>query len=117
MFEVSVPVPPDLPGIRVPVATGSDPAENEHLPAEIGDRPKIGVFTIAAAILIDAAPVVAIFEDLAPTVRLQKWRLSDVLNSHSGSVRARRSLEPIEVDGVRVFSMRFENIGRWGNGK
>jgi len=81
MFEVGVSVPLDLPEICVPVATTSNPAENGHLPAEVGDRPTIADFTIAAAILINAAPVVAIFEDLDPTARLQKWHLSDVLNS------------------------------------
>ena len=115
MFEVSVPVPLYLPEIRVPVATGSHPAESRHLPAEVCDRPTITVPTIAAAISVNAAPIVVIFEGLAPTSRLQKRHLSNVLNRHHEGVLTRRSLEPIEGDGIQVFPMAFKNTGRWRN--
>ena len=41
MFEVGVPVSLDLPEVRMPVATVSDPAEYGLLPVEVGDRPKL----------------------------------------------------------------------------
>ena len=67
MFEVGVSVPLDLPEIRVPVATTFDPAENRHLPAEVGDCPTIAVFVVVAA-----TPSITVLEDSATSVSLQK---------------------------------------------
>jgi len=116
IFEVSVPVPPDLPGIRVPITTDSDHAENRHPPTEVSDRPTIAIFAIAVAIFINPAPAVAVLEDSASTIELQKRQLTDVLNHHPGGVRARRPPKPIERDGVHLSLMVFKNTGRWGKG-
>ena len=67
MFEVGVSVPLDLPEIRVPVATTFDPAENRHLPAEVGDCPTIAVFVVVAA-----TPSITVLEDSATSFSLQK---------------------------------------------
>jgi len=116
MFEVSVPVPLDLPGIRVPITTDSDHAENRRLPAEVDDRPTIAIFVIAVAAFINAAPAVAVLEESTPAVKLQKRHLTDILNRHPGGVRTRRSLESIEGDGVHVFLTTFKDTGRWRKG-
>ena len=116
IFEVSVPVPLDLPGICVPVVTDSNLAENRHLPAEVGNCPKIAILVIAVAIFINPAPAVTVLEDLAPTVKLQKRHLTDVLSRYPGGVCAGRSLKPVEGDAVHLSLMTFKNTGRCRKG-
>jgi len=107
MFEVGVPVPLDLPEIRVPVVTVSDPAKNRHLPTEASDRPTIAVSVIAAASSIGAAPVV--LEDSVASAGLQKQCLHDALNRHVGGVLTRISPKTTEGD-------RRMHAERWRNG-
>ena len=71
IFEVGILVPLDLPGVRVPVATFSNPAEDSLFPAEVGDRPRITVFDIAPEGFIDVTPAVAVLGDSVARVRLQ----------------------------------------------
>jgi len=70
MFEVGVSVPLDLPEIRVPIATTSNPAENRHLPAEVGGCPTIAVFVTVATSFVRATPPVAVLEDSTAGVSL-----------------------------------------------
>ena len=72
MFEVGVSVPLDLPEIHVPVVTTFDPAENRHLPAEVGNCPTIAVFIVVAASFVSATPSITALEDSATSVSLQK---------------------------------------------
>ena len=117
MFKVGVPVPLDLPEVRVPVVTVSNPAENGLLPAEVGDGPKIAVVVIAAVSFINAIPPVAILEDSAACARLKSRHRPDTLNRHLGGVLIRRSPKSAEKDGsTYAFLMPFRNTGRWRNG-
>ena len=109
IFEVGVSVPFDLPEIRVPVVTVSNPAENRHPPTEGVNCPTITVFVIAAASFISATPPTAVLEDSAASVGLQKRYLSDVLKCHTEGVLTRRSLKPTEGD-------RGMHTARWRNG-
>jgi len=115
MFEVGVAVPLDLPEVRVPVATVSDPAENGLLPAEVGDSPGIAVFIIAAAsIIINTTPAVTVLEDSTASARFRNWHPPDIPNSHLGGVLTRRPPKSAEGGrGAHVFLMPFRNIGRW----
>jgi len=118
VFEVSVPVPLDLPGVRVPVAAGANPAEHTgHFVAEVGDRPRIAVFAVTAASLINVIPAVAILKDSAGSARPQMRHLSGVLKPHVGGVLTQRSQKSAEGDrGMHVFVMPFRNAGRWRRG-
>lgn len=118
VLEVSVPMPPDLPGVRVPVAAGSNPAEHTgHFAAEVCDRPRIAVFAVTAASLINVIPAVAILKDSATSARPQMRHLSGVLQRHVGGVLTLRSPTSAEGDrGMHVFLMSFRNAGRWRRG-
>jgi len=65
--EVTVPMPLDLLGLRVPVAAVPYPAEFRNITVKVGDRPKIGVVPvvvvgptgITVSLLVSASVVVA----------------------------------------------------------
>lgn len=117
VFEVSVPVPLDLPGVYVPVATGSNPAENRLLPEDVSDRPRIAVFVVAAPSFINATPVKTVFRGPAVSARLQKRHMSDVLNRRFGGMLTRRPPESAEGDrGMDAFLMPFKDTRGWRNG-
>jgi len=117
VFEVSVPVPLDLSGVRVPVATCSISAEHTgHFPAEVGDHPGIAVFVVTAASFINAIPTVAVLEDSAGSARPQMRHLSGVLKRHVGGVLTWRPPKSAEGDrGAHVFPMLFGNVRGWRN--
>ena len=109
MFEVGVSMPFDLPGVRVPVATCSDPAKYRFLPTEVNDRPRITALATTAARLDNVTPAMVILEDLAASVRVQK--------RHLGGVLTRRSPNPTKGDrSVHVFPVPFKNTGRYRSG-
>ena len=116
-FEVSVPVPLDLPGVHVPVATGSDPAENRLLPEEVGDRPMIAVLVIAAPGSVNTAPAMAVLGGSAVSARLQRRHISDVLSRQFWGMLTRRHPKSAEWDGgMDVFLMPFGDTGGgWRN--
>jgi len=116
---MSVPVPLDLPAVYVPVATGSDPAENRLLPEEVSDRPRIAIFVIVAPSSINATPATVVLGGSAASARFQKrHRMSNVLNRQFEGMLNRRPPEPVKGDGgMDVFLMPFRNSGGgWRNG-
>jgi len=117
-FEVSVPVPLDLPGVYVPVATGSDPAENRRLPEDVSDRPRIVVFVIASPSSINVTSTTTVLRGPAVSARLQKWHMSDFLNRQFGGMLTRGPPESAEGDGgMDVSLIPFKNTGGgWRNG-
>ena len=84
MFEVRVTVSLDLSRISVPISTVSHPAEDSIFPAEIGNRPRIVVFIVTAA-----------------------------LSCHLGGVPSQRSFKlTIGNRGMSVFLRPFGGTGR-----
>ena len=128
MFEVGVLVPLDLPRVRVPVPTVSDPAEDRIFPVEVDDRPRfsfpaevcdcprITISIIAPVGFINTTPTMVVLEDSAARARFQNWHLSDVLNRHLGGVTQRSPKSTGRDRGMHVFPMPFGNMGGTMNG-
>ena len=102
-LEVCVTVSPNLSGVDVPIPTVSHPTEDGLL-LEIGNCPRVVVFTVAAA------PAVAVFEDFAVSAGFRERHMSDDLNRHLGDVLSRRSSESTAGNkGVSALLIPFRD--------
>ena len=118
--EVTVPVPLDLLGLRVPVVAVSYSAEFRNITVKIGDRPEIGVVpvVVVGSTSITVSLSVSASVVMATVVRLRSCLRSN-LNSHSGDglVKMTASDAGGYKDGL-VRLIAIESIeGRLGIGR